>query len=295
MQGIVTNVQRFCLHDGPGVRTSVFLKGCPLKCRWCHNPETQLPVPQPLLNSASCTGCRTCERVCPQGCHGANGERFDSTRCVRCLQCVENCPSGALEQSGKIHDAAELAEMIARDKPFFGKNGGATLTGGEPTFQKDFALALMDELKKRQINIAMETCGFFPETLLEPLLRRVDHFLWDVKDTDPQRHQENTGVPLEPILQNLRRAARMGADISVRGIILEGINAEEEHVERLACLAREIGAREVKLLRFHPYYGTKLSGVGRRMEDMGEEYVPSDAKMERLNQLAQRIFDGTTK
>ena len=290
MQGIITNIQRLCLHDGPGLRTTVFLKGCPLRCRWCHNPETQIRDPQPLVYLDKCLGCGACASVCPHGCHRMEGLRFDSAACSLCLRCVKACPAGAIEQCGEKWEADRLAELLVRDKPFFGKEGGVTLSGGEPTMQTAFALELMDEIKKRGAGVAMETCGAFAPALLSELLPRVDHFLWDVKDTDPARHQKNTGYPLEPILENLRRACAAGANVCVRGIILEGINAEDVHVRSLGMLARSVGAKNCVLLPFHPYYSAKLSRIGRPGEAMGKEYIPSDETMKHLEQIMREAF-----
>ncbi|MBR5752719.1 MAG: glycyl-radical enzyme activating protein [Clostridia bacterium] len=290
MQGIVTNIQRLCLHDGPGLRTTVFLKGCPLRCRWCHNPETQLIRPQPLVHTEKCLGCGACESACPQGCHRMEGVRFDSARCVFCLKCARVCPAGAIEICGETWEPGPLAEALVRDKPFFGESGGVTLSGGEPTMQADFVLALMDELRSRGVNAALETCGAFPKELLEDLLIRTDHFLWDVKDTDPKRHLQNTGYPLEPILENLRMACAAGADVCVRGIIVNGVNAEREHARRLGALARDAGAKDVRLLRFHPYYSAKLVRIGRPGEAMGQEYMPSDETMADLEQAMRQEF-----
>lgn len=291
MQGIITNIQRLCLHDGPGLRTTVFLKGCPLRCRWCHNPETQLGRPQPLVHTEKCMGCGACESVCPQGCHHMEGVRFDSSDCRYCLSCARICPANAIEVCGETWEADRLAEALVRDEPFFGDEGGVTLSGGEPTLQAAFALELMDGIKKRGVNIAMETCGAFPSALLRELLPRVDHFLWDVKDTDPARHLQNTGYLLAPILENLRRACAIGADVCVRGIILEGINADEEHARRLGALARDFGAKDCRLLRFHPYYSAKLTRIGRRGEALGQEYIPSDETMGRLEKVMRDAFD----
>ena len=292
MRGTITNIQRFCLHDGPGLRTTVFFKGCPLRCRWCHNPETQSPHSQPMLRRDKCVGCGACEAVCPQGCHRMTGTRFESAKCTLCLRCVQTCPAGAIEVSGQVWECAPLAEKLVRDVPFFGEHGGVTLSGGEPTFQPQFALALLDELKKQNIDTAMETCGAFPAALLDELIPRVDHFLWDVKDTDPDRHQANTGYPLSPILENLRRACAAGADVCVRGIIVDGINADPDHATKLGKLAHEMGAKDCKLLRFHPYYSAKLASVGRPSEAMGQEFVPTDETMTALTQAMQTAFHG---
>ena len=292
MRSVVTAVQRFCLHDGPGVRTTVFFKGCPLRCRWCHNPETRSPRPQPLLHPERCVGCGACAAACPQGRHSMTGTRFDSARCRFCLRCAETCPAGAVEVCGRTWESEALADALERDRPFFGAEGGVTLSGGEPTFQPEFLLALLDALKARGIGTAIETCGAFPPELLGELLPRTDRFLWDVKDTDPERHLRMTGAPLAPIVENLRRACAAGADVCVRGIVVEGVNACGEHARALGALAREAGARDCRLLRFHPYYGAKLAGVGRAGEAMGPEHEPTEEKMKTLARAAREAFRG---
>ena len=292
MKGIATNIQRFCIHDGPGVRTTVFLKGCPLRCRWCHNPETQISRPQPMLDIKKCLYCGACEAVCPQGCHSMTGTRFLSDECDGCLRCASVCPAGAIEVSGKEWEAEKLAGVLSRDEPFFGADGGVTLSGGEPTYQMDFALAVMDGLKKRGINVALETCGAFPQGYLSALLPRVDHFLWDVKDTDPARHKQNTGADLAPILRNLREACAGGADVTVRGIVLRGVNDTLEHARRLGELAREYGAGDCRLFPFHPYYSAKLTSVGRPGEAMDQSFVPEDDTLSAMKQALLAAFRG---
>ena len=294
MQGIITNIQRLCLHDGPGLRTTVFFKGCPMRCRWCHNPETQSVRPQPMLHADKCVCCGACEACCPEGCHHMAGRRFDSARCSFCLKCAKACPAGAIEVCGQTWDSALLADRLARDLPFFGEAGGVTVSGGEPAFQPEFLLALLSELKARKIDTVLETCGAFPSSLPDKLLPLVDHFLWDIKDTDPDRHLLYTAYPLSPILDNLRKVCKAGADVCVRGIIVEGVNASPEHAEKLGTLAREIGAGNCRLLRFHPYYNAKLSSIGRSGEAMGQAYEPAKETMERLNWIMENAFQGVS-
>ena len=291
MRGVITGIQRLCLHDGPGLRTTVFFKGCPMRCRWCHNPETQSPRPQPMLHLNQCVGCGACAAACPQGCHRMEGRRFDSARCSFCLRCAAACPAGAIEICGQAWESEPLAERLSRDKPFFGETGGVTLSGGEPAFQPEFALALLDALKARGIDTALETCGASSSSIMEALLPRVDHFLWDVKDTDPDRHLQSTGYPLAPILDNLKSACAAGADVWVRGVIVEGVNAWPEHAERLGRLARQAGANQCSLLPFHPYYSAKLASLGREREAMGQEYIPSDETMKLLRTRMKNAFE----
>ena len=200
----VTEIQRFCMHDGPGVRTTVFLKGCPLRCAWCHNPETQRAEPELLLNVARCIGCLACVSVCP-----SEAQAFDSIRtvdrdnCRACGACAEVCPTAALEVCGREYTAGELADVIERDRAFYGERGGVTLSGGEPLLQGEGILALLRECRERGIPTAVETCGFADPSVIEAAVPHVDLFLWDVKDTDDVRHKRYTGVSSARIIENL--------------------------------------------------------------------------------------------
>lgn len=276
--GLITDIQRFCIHDGPGIRTTVFFKGCPLKCRWCHNPETQDCFRQVWHEPHNCILCGTCACVCPAGCHSIrDGEHdFDSLKCVRCGRCVNMCPSKALNWCGEEKSVDEVINAVLADSPFYENDGGMTLSGGEPMLQGNFAIALLKKAKEAGLNTCVETCGMFNTAYLDDLCLYADNLLWDLKDYDSERHRRNTGVGLEVILDNLKHAAERCADkITVRNIQIEKITANPETVDEIKKICREYGIEKVKFFPFHPYGSGKKNNIGDRIsERMGNEFIP---------------------
>lgn len=262
----ITDIQKCCTHDGPGLRTTVFFKGCPLSCKWCHNPETQSRGKELFYRPEKCIGCGSCAGVCPQKGHRLEDgvHLFDPTGCVRCMACAEGCPAGALEAASRTVTVEEVAEQVLADRVFYRHRGGLTVSGGEPTAQREGLLLLLEAVKKEGIHTCLETCGFFPEALVRPLAERVDLFLFDVKDTDEARHQENTGVPLAPILRNLRALDALGAQTVMRCILIPEVNLNREHANALAALFHTLQhCRCVELLPYHPYGLSKSQQLGR--------------------------------
>ena len=262
----VTDIQRGCTHDGPGLRTTVFLKGCPLRCKWCHNPETQHIKKEAYYRPNKCIGCLQCVAVCPRGCHREEngGHGFDPGLCMNCMACTQVCPGGALEAVSKTMTLEEVLEAVRADKVFYRNRGGLTVSGGEPTLQKEALLALLEAAKAENIHTCLETCGFFPESLVEPLAKRVDLFLFDVKDTDPARHAENTQADLGRILKNLRSLDALGAETVMRCLLIPEVNLNEDHALALAELFQSLRhCRYVELLAYHPYGLSKSQQLGR--------------------------------
>lgn len=276
----VTEIQRFCMHDGPGVRTAVFLKGCPLRCAWCHNPETQRANEELLFYSNKCLHCGACVAVCPTDAHTLDAEhRIDRQACHACASCTEACPTGALELCGKDLSFEEVLAVIEQDRAFYGTRGGVTLSGGEPFLQAHATVELLKACKARGLSTAVETCGYAQARDLLAALPYVDLFLWDVKDTDEERHKQYTGVSNRRILENLRILNEAGARIRLRCILVNGVNTDEAHYSRVARLASTLHHGEgVEWIPYHAYGGTKATFLGN--SDNGRcEWIPTEEQM----------------
>lgn len=276
------------MHDGPGLRTVVFLKGCPLRCAWCHNPETQSGHTELLFDRKNCIGCRACG-VCANNVHAFLGEhRLDFSECTACGKCTKLCPTGALSLSGSSYTDDEVFEIVAKDRDFYGKTGGVTISGGEPFCQPQGVISLLKACKDRGINTAAETCGYFSSDILPDAVPVTDLFLWDIKLTDPEAHKRFTGVSNELILSNLRSADRLGARTRLRCILLNGINTDTAHYDAVAEIVFSLEHCEgVEFIPYHAYAGSKAVMIGR--EDNGiADWIPSD---EALNQARFRLTE----
>lgn len=252
--GLISNIQKFSTHDGPGIRTTVFMKGCPLRCAWCHNPETQTSGPEIVWFEDKCIGCMTCIDACPMSAltKGGAGIRIDSEKCDHCGKCAEACPSLALERLGREMSVAELMKEVAKDEPFYDQShGGVTLSGGEPLLQDAFAEDFLKACKRKGYHIAVDTCGAVPWRAIERVLPYVDLFLYDVKLLDNAKHERYTQAPNKLILSNLRRLAVLCADIWIRMPLIPGINDDPIHIHHVGELVCELGLKEVFLLPYH--------------------------------------------
>ena len=265
-RAVVTDVQRFSVHDGPGIRTLVFFKGCPLRCRWCHNPETQRPAPEIRFWPARCIGCGACEKACPRGAQrrGLGRDAFDRAKCVACGACAATCPSGALERVGEERSVADLVALALRDAPFYGRDGGLTVSGGEPLAQPDALFALLAAAREAGLTACVETCGAFDPALAPRLAALADTVLFDLKDTDAARLRENTGADLDAILRTLRALDAAGANLALRCVLVPGVNLRESHARGVADVFRSLSrARFVELLPYHALGSGKAESLGR--------------------------------
>ena len=283
MTGNILNVQRFCTHDGPGIRTTVFLKGCPLHCIWCHNPESQSRAQELLYNPEKCVNCLRCVDTCVRNRHTVTDgrHRFDRTDCAACGSCVSPL-CGALELAGKVTSVDEILEEVLRDKAFYDNSGGGlTVSGGEPLYQPDFCLELLQKAKENGLHVCMETCGLCDPETLEKLAPFVDIFLFDYKETDPARHKELTGVDNAPILQNLRRLNALGRPVVLRCPMIPAVNDSEAHLEGIAALANELESiTEVVVEPYHAYGASKYARLGREYA-LPEVKAPEGETVER--------------
>jgi len=267
-QGVIFNTQRFSLHDGPGIRTTVFLKGCPLDCAWCHNPESKKVKPQLAWAETRCIGCGLCEKVCEQGVHSHNetGKLVAFDKCVACGACVEACPSMALEMMGKTVTSEEVMEEVIRDLPFYTSSGGGmTLSGGEPAMQPEFASALLHAAKEQGIHTAMETAGHIDWRVYERFLPDLDMVLYDSKQMDSDRHKAYTGQPNTKIHENLRKfcAADKTVEVIVRTPVIPGYNDDRENFEKLAAFLLTMErVPAVQVLPYNPLAGSKHPRLG---------------------------------
>ena len=271
--GRIFDIQRFSIHDGPGIRTTVFLKGCPLRCVWCHNPEGISPSPTISFLPEKCLGCGECVRVCPQGAHHlvaseSNGSAithvYDREHCITCGHCTEVCDTHTVEIVGRPISVQEVMKEVSQDKAFYNASGGGlTLSGGEPLAQIEFTIALLSAAKEQGIHCCLETAGFTSRERFKRILSLVDLFLYDFKDTDPDRHAEFTGQSNKLILQNLRFLHDAGAKIQLQCPIVPGFNDREDHFTGIAALSRSLpNLTGVQLLPYHPLGKSKLERFG---------------------------------
>jgi len=273
--GLVFNLMRFSLHDGPGIRTTVFLKGCPLHCRWCHNPESQSSKPEILYVGERCILCGDCVLACQHGALDLTLDRqllHHPELCQRCGECVEACPSAARQLAGRRMTVAEVLAEVLKDQVFYDESGGGiTISGGEPLRQAEFVEALLAACKIRQMHTVLDTCGFADAAVLRRISKYVDLFYYDLKLMNSESHQRFTGVKNDLILENLKMLAEGGSAITVRVPILPGVNDDPENSDALSKYLSPLGVREIDLIPYHKlgndkYHRMNLSCVMKDVE-----------------------------
>ncbi len=266
MQARVLQIERLCVHDGPGIRTTVYLKGCSLQCRWCHNPESISPRPEIGFRATRCIGCGACVEVCPTGAHvfADGAHALDRRLCTACGACVEACLPGALEYYGMEMSAEDVAAAVLEDRTFYAESGGGcTLSGGEPLLQADFCAGVLSLLKDEGIHCAIDTSGAVPWRNFETALPYTDMFLYDIKHIDSSVHMEHTGGSNGAILRNLERLSECDLPIEVRIPLIPGFNADVESISVIGEFLR--GLPNITGVRLLPYHlaRQKYEVVGR--------------------------------
>jgi pyruvate formate lyase activating enzyme len=295
--GIVFNIQKYSVHDGPGIRTVVFLKGCPLRCRWCSNPESQKPQPQLVYNPKKCLTlehCVRCLEVCTAGAiKSGEGNRIqlDRETCTECLLCTKACPSLALNVYGETMTVSQVIDKVEEDTSFYSRSGGGlTISGGEPMHQAEFAVSLLKEAKRRRIHTAMETCGFCQWEDLQEACGLLDTLLYDVKSMDPEKHRVFTGISNELILENLHRVREVYPQLSilVRTPVVPGFNDDLEDIRRIIAHIQGMPNTCFEALDYHRMGRPKYEYLGLEFP-MGDQKLDEE-KIKRIRQMIRSEF-----
>ncbi|CAB1262852.1 trans-4-hydroxy-L-proline dehydratase activase [Clostridium sp. HV4-5-A1G] len=284
--GTIFNIQKYSIHDGPGIRTTVFFKGCPLKCWWCHNPESQNTNHEIMFFEERCTVCGKCIKKCPQNAIKINNNfpEIDKFKCTLCEKCVDFCPNNAREHVGRNITSNELIKEIVKDEVFYEQSGGGvTFSGGEPLMQVDFLDDILKRCKDRGIHTAVDTSGYAPWKSFERIASKVDLFLYDIKIMDNEKHKKYIGAENDIILKNIENLSNMGCNIYLRMPIIKEINDDNDHIEKTIKLLSIINVEQVNLLPYHKIGMDKYRRLKMNYKLSGME-KPSDERMEEISQ-----------
>ncbi len=290
-QGYIFDIKKYAIHDGPNIRTTVFFKGCPLRCAWCHNPEGLTPGTQQVWKSSVCLGCGQCIEQCPAHALGAekNGIFRDKKLCTGCGLCVDTCPALAHEAVGRSVDVADVMAEIKKDIPFYDQSGGGvTFSGGDPLFQPEFLLNLLEACKAMDLHCAVDTCLYTQTRLLESIVKLTDLFLIDIKHMDSRIHENVTGKPNGLILDNIRFLASTATDIRFRIPLIDGVNADPENIDNTARFIAGVRAgSRVDLLPYHDMARTKYEKLGMASQEKVTLRRPTDEQLKRCQALVE--------
>ncbi len=288
-KGTIFDVKRYAIHDGPGIRTTVFLKGCPLQCQWCQNPEGIEPGPEIFIRQKRCAeDCDACVSACPQGAISKNGHSIDIDRekCDFCKKCEDACVYDALEIVGQDVTVAQAMEEIERDRVFFDESGGGiTFSGGEPLMQLEFLEMLLTEIKKKKIHVTLDTSGYVSFQDLKKVSGQVDLFLYDLKIMHDEKHKKYTGVSNRIILENLRKLTEMGKAVAVRIPLISGINDDDQNIEALTAFLQSLrNIQHISLLPYHSGGCEKYRNL-RKQDSLRKFKPPSVTRMDEIEKI----------
>jgi len=295
---VVFNIQKFSIHDGPGIRTTVFFKGCPLDCKWCHNPESKRSDIEMIVDYEKCIACKRCVYICKKNAIEIDLDsetykfKHNQVECNWCGECVYNCVSNAREIIGNINTVDEVFDEIMKDKVFYDSSGGGvTLSGGEPLMQSEFIYKLLLKLKEANIHTAIDTSGFVNFSVFERIVPYTDLFLYDIKTINDEDHKKYIGVSNKLIIENLLKLNNIHNNINIRLVIIEGVNANIAHINGVLNLLKETKIQDINLLPYHDISGNKYKKLGLKYD--GSDFsVPSDNKMnEYKNLIEQKGFN----
>lgn len=286
--GLIFNIQKFSVNDGPGIRTTVFIKGCPLRCRWCANPESQLPRIQILQDRKKCLNCHHCLEICPKQAISLAGTqlKWNPLTCTGCLQCVSECPQQALSHTGEWKSVEEVLHLCLQDRDFYEESrGGVTLSGGEVLSSPNFAIALLTALQQQGIHTAIETSGYAAESVFRAVIAHTDLLLFDMKHWQPAHHKAGTGVSNKRPLSNMRLAIASGKDVLPRIPVIPGYNDQLNDAAGFVQQLKDVGASRVQLLPFHQFGQNKY-------QQLGQDYTYTDIPALHREELIpfQQIF-----
>ncbi|HHV26915.1 MAG TPA: glycyl-radical enzyme activating protein [Tissierellia bacterium] len=291
MEGTIVNIQKYSIHDGPGIRTTVFLKGCPLSCWWCHNPESQSTKNEIMFFEQKCTGCGICVKRCPEEAITMKEMKptIDETKCILCGNCTDFCYNEAREYVGQKIGAIELFKEIQKDEIFYEESGGGvTFSGGEPLLQVDFLSEVLDICNKKNIHTTLDTSGYTKWENIEKIVNKVDLFLYDLKLIDDEKHKKYIGVSNKLILENLKKLSSLGKRIFVRMPIIAGINDDNDHIDESIKFIKTLNnIEQVNLIPYHSMGMDKYKRLNMDYKLSGME-KPADEKMEELKEKFEK-------
>ncbi|MFW6113761.1 MAG: glycyl-radical enzyme activating protein [Actinomycetota bacterium] len=288
LDGLVFNIQKYSIHDGPGIRTTVFMKGCSLACKWCSNPESVNPYQEIMTYDIRCIGCGKCAEVCPVGAIALTeeGREIDWDKCDNCLKCAEVCPAKAIECVGDRMTLDQVVKKVEQDRIFYDNSGGGmTVSGGEPLVQPEFVAELLRRCKTKGIHTALDTSGNVPWENVEMVLEHVDLVLFDIKHMDPEMHRKGTGAGNRNILENAGKVASR-ARTWIRIPLIPGYNDSESNISKVAEFASDIGAEKVSLLSYHDLGSSKYPKLGR-VYQMEGTIPPDDDAVESVKEAIE--------